>query len=188
MRANTSITARPRRLGRVLAVVAFLAVAAPAPAVLSGTGACAATPRHAALVIDTGSRELAYCVAIPGTIDGIESDPLGEPPVRPAIRPRIRRGGRMPAGRSGRHGRRLLRGLPSVLGLLARRSCRRLVVVERRCRFGLREPRRRRRMELGHRTGRLVSPPAAGDTAGRRVRATFDPSPRRRRRWRRWHG
>ena len=72
MRAHTSITARPRGLGRVLAVVAFLAVAAPAPAVLSGTAACAATPRHAALVIDTGSRELSYCVAIPGTIDGIE--------------------------------------------------------------------------------------------------------------------
>ncbi|MEX2275965.1 MAG: hypothetical protein WEA10_10440 [Actinomycetota bacterium] len=72
MRAHSGITVGTRRWSRILAAAVFLAIAAPAPALLSTTVACASTPRHAALVIDTGTRELAYCVAIPGTVDGIE--------------------------------------------------------------------------------------------------------------------
>ncbi|MEX0754207.1 MAG: hypothetical protein WD556_03705 [Actinomycetota bacterium] len=69
---EATTSAGGRRLGRLLAAVLFVALLAPAPALLSAAPACADSDQHAALVVDTGGQELSYCVAIPGTVDGIE--------------------------------------------------------------------------------------------------------------------
>jgi hypothetical protein len=60
------------RLRAVAALASFVAIPL-APLLAAPTPACAATEPHAALVIDTGPRELRYCVAIDGaSVSGIE--------------------------------------------------------------------------------------------------------------------
>ncbi len=61
----------PRSL-RTLPVVVVLALVSMAPVLGSPRVACAGTEPHAALVVDTGARELELCVALPsGTTSGI---------------------------------------------------------------------------------------------------------------------
>lgn len=57
----------------VLATILFLVPVGGSIPAGSGTSACAATAKHAAIVVDTGDQELRYCVVLPpGTVTGID--------------------------------------------------------------------------------------------------------------------